>query len=110
MVAPADRCSDELDDVSPASGLRRIDEMLGLGNRLEIRVPERSVKVGGHHVGGQKVYVVDRSSNKLSVIKGTTVTATISVGNRPVDVAVDVSARTVYVTNKGDNTLSVIKY
>ena len=43
-----------------------------------------------------------------SVAGGYTVTATIPVGSRPDGVAVDPAARTVYVTNYGDGTVSVI--
>ena len=56
------------------------------------------------------VYVTNRLSGTVSVIKAATgtVTATIPVGNEPGGVAVDPSAGTVYVTNQGDNTVSVI--
>lgn len=50
------------------------------------------------------------SSNTVSVINPVTnaVTATISVGNQPVGVAVNPFTGTIYVTNSLSNTVSVI--
>ena len=47
----------------------------------------------------------------MSVIDGSTrtVTATVPVGKRPRGVAVDPGTHTVYVTNVGDSTVSVIE-
>ena len=47
--------------------------------------------------------------NTVSVINGKTVTATIPVGNAPGEVATNPLTNTVYVTNFGDNTASVIR-
>ena len=62
---------------------------------------------------GTDVYVANLHSNTLSVINPTsnTVTNTIPVGNLPADVAVSPTGPEVgdvYVTNGGDNTVSVI--
>jgi DNA-binding beta-propeller fold protein YncE len=40
---------------------------------------------------------------------GTALKSTVRVGTDPYDVAVDPGTHTVYVTNKGGNTVSVIK-
>jgi YVTN family beta-propeller protein len=60
-------------------------------------------------LAGSNVYVVDRTDNSLIVITGTAVKSTVRVGADPYDVAVDPGTHTVYVTNKGGNTVSVIK-
>jgi YVTN family beta-propeller protein len=60
-------------------------------------------------LAGGNVYVVDRTGNALIVITGTAVKSTVRVGADPYDVAVDPGTHTVYVTNKGGNTVSVIK-
>ena len=56
------------------------------------------------------VYVANYGDPTVSVINGWThtVTATITVGNDPVRVAVDPATGTVYVTNFTNNTVSVI--
>ena len=65
------------------------------------------------------VYVANGGANTVSVINGATCNATvtsgcgqtpptISVGNNPLGVAVDQATNTVYVTNFGANTVSVI--
>ena len=55
-------------------------------------------------------YVVNRSSNNVTVIDGTTntVTATVPVGANPFGVAVDPSTHTAYVTNFNSGSVSVI--
>jgi len=46
----------------------------------------------------------------VSVISGRTdtVTATVRVGSEPLGVATDPQAKAVYVTNNGDNTVTVL--
>ncbi len=54
------------------------------------------------------VYVTNLGSNTVSVISGTSVTATISVGAQPRGVAYDNVNKDMYVANSGSNTVSVI--
>ncbi|MGJ0118156.1 VCBS domain-containing protein [Williamsia sp. MIQD14] len=54
-----------------------------------------------------RIYVVNLSSNSVSVIKNGVVVQTIDVGNGPLSAAVGSDGR-VYVTNQGDNSVSVI--
>jgi len=56
------------------------------------------------------VFVANQSSGTVSVIDTETgmVMATLDVGSAPTGIAVDPSTTKVYVTNQGDNTLSVI--
>jgi len=59
---------------------------------------------------GSTVYVADSITNLVSVI-GTaknTVTATVTVGNAPLGVAVTPDGGKVFVVNQGDATVSVI--
>ena len=58
--------------------------------------------------GNGYVYVANSGSNNVSVISGTTVVATIPVGNIPYGVAYDSENGYVYVANSGSNTTSVI--
>jgi YVTN family beta-propeller protein len=65
------------------------------------------------------IYVVNQEDNTVSVISGATCNAThtrgcrqtpptVAVGNGPLGVAVDQASNTIYVTNRFDNTVSVI--
>ena len=60
-------------------------------------------------IAGSHVYVVDRTGNKLLVVSAGAVKSSIKVGKHPYDVAVDPRTATIYVTNHGSNTVSVIK-
>jgi len=55
-----------------------------------------------------KVYVANAGSGTVSVISGSSVTATITVGSNPQDIAVNPSTNYIYVANNGSNTVSVI--
>lgn len=55
-----------------------------------------------------RVYVVNRSSDNVSVIEGDNVVAVIPVGKMPDAVAADPKTGLVYVSNEGDNSISVI--
>ncbi|RZS40733.1 YVTN family beta-propeller protein [Herbihabitans rhizosphaerae] len=55
-----------------------------------------------------KAYVVNTAAGSVSVIKGTSVTATVPVGKGPSDVVVNDTTNRVYVTNADDGTVSVI--
>lgn len=56
-----------------------------------------------------KIYVVNREGNSVTVIDGATrATATISGGARPEAVAVNTATNKIYVANAGDSTVSVI--
>lgn len=55
-----------------------------------------------------KIYVANNANNNVSVITGTSVTATIPVGTSPLGVAVSPDGSKVYVTNSSSNTVSVI--
>lgn len=58
---------------------------------------------------GKKLYVSDRSNDRVLVYKGTTLDKTITVGDYPIGVAVDQVAKKVYVINAGSpKTVSVI--
>jgi len=57
-----------------------------------------------------KIYVVNRDSDSVSVIDGATnaVSATISVGSKPRHLAVNPNTNRIYVSNYDSNTVSVI--
>lgn len=55
------------------------------------------------------VYVVNRDSSTVSVIDGkNTVVQTIAVGNDPDEVAINQLTNRWYVSNSGDNSVSII--
>ncbi len=54
------------------------------------------------------VYVANRGTNNVSVIKDQALVAVIDVGMLPVDVAADASTGLVYVANEGDDTVTVL--
>jgi len=55
-----------------------------------------------------KVYVANAGSGTVSVLSGSSVTATITVGSNPQDIAVNPSTNYIYTANNGSNTVSVI--
>jgi len=55
-----------------------------------------------------KVYVANAGSGTVSVISGSSVTATITVGSNPQDIAVNPVTNYIYTANNGSNTVSVI--
>src|SRR2546427_1093821 len=58
--------------------------------------------------GNGYVYVANAGSDNVSVISGTTVVATVPVGDDPIGVAYDSGNGYVYVTNDNSNNVSVI--
>gem|GEM_PF-1823103 len=56
------------------------------------------------------IYATEATQNKLAVISPTTahVTSTVTVGTRPIGVAVDSATNTIYVLNQTSNTVSVV--